>query len=83
MENKTIGIAFGMLFPTIAVQLKQQGFLFDAKRAKEFERFRSCIIDLQLGDILNDAAVDKAQQKLFKEIRAHVVRKNKLKIVKK
>ena len=36
-------IAFGALQPKIAVQLKKQGFKFDAKKVAHFEKLRDSI----------------------------------------
>lgn len=80
MENKEsvqIGIGFGALSPTIAEQLKAQGFKYSEKEAKYFETLRVSITHLMFGDILPDSTLEKARKKLFTKIRQHVVRKNK------
>lgn len=81
-ENKQFKIGFGALVPSIAKQLKEQGFKFDAKEAKHFEKLRESIIYLMFSDLINDKAREKATKKLFTKIRQHVMKKNKLKITK-
>lgn len=80
METKTISIGFGALAPTIAQQLKTQGFKYSTDTVKQFEKLRECITHLLFSDLLNDKMHDKIKQKLFTQIRRHVMQKNKLKI---
>ena len=80
MENKQFKIGFGALCPSIPTQLKEQGFKFDAKEGKHFEKLRESIIYLQFADLINDSTRAKATSKLFTKIRQHVMKVNKLKI---
>ncbi len=78
-ENKQLTIGFGALMPTIAKQLKKQGFEYDVEQAKLFEKLKESLIYLQFNDLINDQAREKAYQKLATKIRQHVMKKNKLK----
>ncbi len=80
--TKQIGIRFGILSDTIAEQLTKQEFLFDKKTVERFEKQKYALDELRMGDLLTDSICDKITQKLFNKIRAHVMKKNKLKIVK-
>ena len=80
--NKQLGIGFGALSPTIAVQLKKQGFKYNPEKVKEFQKLREYITYLMFADILNHSECDKATKKLFSKIRQHVAQQNKLKTVK-
>ena len=82
MENKTFTIGFGALVPTIAKQLKQQGFKYDTETVKHFEKLRESITYLMFADLLNYKAKENATKKLFTKIRQHVMKQNKLSIVK-
>ena len=82
-ENKQFRIGFGALVPTIAKQLKEQGFKFDIEVVRHFEKLRESITYLQFSDLINDKSRERATQKLFTKIRQHVMKKNKLSIVKK
>ncbi len=82
MENKNIGIGFGILAEPLAKQLKKQGFKFNVEKIKYFEREREAINTLRFGsNLLTDSMVDKIIPKLYKKIIAHVAKENKLKIV--
>jgi len=80
MEKKQIRIGFGALVPTIAKQLKEQGFKFDAKKVKHFEKLRESITYLAFADLITENHRDRATQKLFNKIKSHVVLKNKLSV---
>jgi hypothetical protein len=82
-ENKQFNIGFGALVPPISKQLKEQGFKFDTEKVKHFEKLRESITYLQFSDMLNDKAREKAIKKLFTQVRQHVMKKNKLKLVQK
>ena len=81
-ETKQFSIGFGALTPSIAKQLKEQGYKYDSEEVKHFEKLKESITYLMFSDILNDASIRKAQQKLFTKIRQHVMKKNKLKAIK-
>ncbi len=80
-EKKQFRIGFGALVKPIVEQLKEQGFKFDSKEVKHFEKLRESITYLEFSDLINDKTRDIAVQKLFVKIREHVIKKNKLKIV--
>lgn len=80
-KNKQLRIGFGALVPSIAKQLKAQGFEFDAKEAKHFEKLRESITYLGFADLINESARKKATQKLFTKVQQHVMKKNKLIVV--
>lgn len=80
-QIKQLTIGFGALVPTIAKQLKKQGFKYDLEKVKHFEKLRECIVYLQFNDLMNDKAKERATKKLFTKIRQHVMQKNKLKII--
>jgi hypothetical protein len=77
--DKTFGIHLGALCDPIAEQLKKQGFEYDPKKAEEFQKYATAILTLRFADLLPDSVYDKINQKLFKQIQAHVIKKNKLK----
>lgn len=81
-ENKQFRIGFGALVAPIATQLKEQGFKFDTQEVKHFEKLRESITYLQFSDLINDKTREKATQKLFTQIRQHVMKKNKLNLIK-
>jgi hypothetical protein len=83
MENKTFGIGFGPLNPKITAQLRKQGYKFDLETVKHYEKLRESITYLVFADLINTTVAEKATQKLFVVIRKHVMKKNKLKLVKK
>lgn len=76
-DNKQFTIGFGALVPSIAKQLKKQGFKFDAEKAKHFEKLRESITYLMFADLINDKAKENAYKKLFTKITQHVKQKNK------
>ena len=82
MSNKTLGLGFGPLSGSIAEQLTAQNFSYDKKKVAEFENIKECLITIRFADLLPDSAYDKAVQKLFKKIEAHVLKKNNLTKVK-
>lgn len=82
-ETKQLKIGFGALVPPIAKQLKIQGFNYDEREVKGFEKMRECITHLFFGGILNDSEKGKATMKLYKQITRHVIKKNKLSVPKK
>lgn len=79
MDNKTIGIHFGALCDSIKEQLDKQGFKYDPKRVKYFQRHADAITTLRFGDLLTDSMLNKINQKLYKKIVQHVAQKNKVK----
>lgn len=75
-EQKNIKIGFGALCEPIHVQLKEQGFKFDLKKAKHFEKLRDCITHLLFSHILPESQIKKAYDKLFSQIKSHVIKHN-------
>lgn len=72
-----IAIRFGGLAPSIADQLKEQGFTFANEKAQQFQQLRECITRLMFADILNESQKDKAFSKLFNQIKKHIRGNNK------
>lgn len=81
MENKEFKIGFNPMIGTIAQQLTEQGFKFNAYSAEEFENCRTAIFNLSVNSIINDKLKERLKEKLFKQIRSHVMEKNKMKLV--
>ena len=75
--EKQLEIRFGILNPSIKMQLKKQKLNFSIEAAKNFEDYRQSLITLHFGGILNDSEYQKALNKLFNKIKAHVKIKNK------
>lgn len=67
-ENKTFQLHMGALAPSIADQLKQQGFTVDKDLIKRFQKIHDSIIMLRVHGFLNDSNSRKASQKLTNEI---------------
>lgn len=75
MENKQIGLGFVALSDPINVQLKKQGFKFDAKKVAVFEKEVDAINQLRFGSgLLTDSMVEKMIPKLYKKIVQHVAK---------
>lgn len=65
----TLGINYGIIFPTIAEQVDEQGFYFrDEKEAARVEQLRKEINDLRFSQIITDTEGDKAFKRLHKRI---------------
>ncbi len=75
-------IGFGALVPSIAKQLRNQGYKFNSEEVKHFEKLKQSITYLQFADLINDKAREKAIKKLYTKIRSHVLKQNKMKIIK-
>ena len=72
-----LNIHFGALAPKIATQLLEQKLKFDPRKVKRFQESNNCITQLMFDGILNDTQKNKAYDKLFTQIKAHVKTQNK------
>lgn len=77
-EKITFGIGFGIINPTISIQLRKQGLKFNKDKADNFEKMRDCINHLRFGGMLTDSQASTMINKLFNKIEAHVRNQNKL-----
>ncbi len=75
--SDTINIHLGFFAPTIAAQLREQGFRYDPDKAKLFQKYSTYIGELALGDIINDVQKKKMLDRLFTQIKRHVVQMNR------
>jgi hypothetical protein len=80
--NKRIEIHLGCLSPKISTQLRRQKLKFDKEKIKDFEILRESIMHLDFGRLISDKLALKTNLKLFKQIQSHVLKANKLKLVK-
>lgn len=81
--DKTFGIHFGALCEPISKQIEAQGLKYDKRQIAIFEKHVDYITTLRFADLLTDSIYDKINQKLFNQIRTHVIKENKLKVAKK
>lgn len=77
-QPKQLGIHFGALCDPIGEQIKAQGFKYSQKTCKEFQEQEERILHLWFGKLLTDKEKIHAQDKLYKQIVAHVKLKNKI-----
>ncbi|MDD4971996.1 MAG: hypothetical protein PHT07_21425 [Paludibacter sp.] len=82
MENITFGIHFDLLADSFTKQIWAQKLKYDPKTVIEFEKDFYAILRLKIRNILPDHLAMKAQDKLFKKIQSHVLKSNKLQLVK-
>jgi hypothetical protein len=82
MENIQFGIHFGALADSLRKQLRDQKFKYDPKKVMDFEKDYKAILRLKFRDILPDTLARKATDKLYKKIQSHVLKANKLHVVK-
>lgn len=73
----TLEIHLGFFAPTIAQQLRKQGFRYNPKKVRLFQRYSMSIGELALGDIINDAQKKKMRDRLFTQIKRHVMQMNR------
>jgi hypothetical protein len=73
----TLDIFYGGMHPPIDVQLKQQGFLFDEEKVKEFESNRQSAVNLYWANMITNTVYDKILQKIHNKLTFHIKRKNK------
>lgn len=81
--NKTIGIHLGALSDTIENQLESQGFTFDTKEVRHFQKVADALLMVSFAGLITDSVREKANQKLYKKVIKHVCKHNKLHEVKK
>lgn len=79
--NKELSIHLSAFAPSIAQQLRKQGFRYTPEKAKKFERLSKNIIGLYLNNIVKDAEKKKMNDRLFAQIKRHVAQMNRLKPV--
>lgn len=72
------GISFGVMSPKISAQIRKQKFAFKKETVKDFEEQLNAIHTLRFADILLDKMYDKCIERLYKKIRSHVCKQNKL-----
>jgi hypothetical protein len=77
MEQTQIKIAFGVMTPTLATQLKQQGFKYDGEKVRYMEKLRECTMHLKFAGLISDKQDAAIRKKLFTKIKSHVNSKNK------
>ena len=75
--NKEISIHMGFFAPTIAQQLRKQGFRYTPEKVKLFQKYSTSIGELALGDLLTDNEKRRLREKLFTQIKRHVVQMNR------
>ncbi len=78
--KKNLEISFGLMYPTILMQLKKQKFKYQDKEVKQFNELREHITRLVFGGILSRTESDKCFMKLFKKIQAHVNKLNPMEV---
>lgn len=79
MENKQFGIHFGFMSDSLRVQLHKQGFKSDPIEVKAFQQDLDSVLSLHLRGILVDSQRSKCLDRLYKKVRSHVEKKNKMK----
>jgi hypothetical protein len=77
--EKQVRIGFGGLVEPLAKQLKEQQLNFDKDEVEEYQQCNDAIFTLHLSDILTYSEIEKARQKLYKQILTHIKKKNNLK----
>ncbi len=66
--NKGITIQMGALSPSITTQLAEQGVDIDPSKPESWDRQADAITRLMFADILTPSQVQKARQRLMKNI---------------
>lgn len=80
---RAIALDYGMMFDSIAKQLRKQRIQFDAEKIKSFQKQLNAIWTLRLGGCqLPDSMHDRLILTLHKAVIAHVAEINKLKVIK-
>lgn len=62
-----IELRYGVMFDKLEKQANEQGYTLEDK-ADAFQKRRDAIATLMFGDILTDSQIDKAYQKLHKQV---------------
>ena len=81
--RKEFGIRFGAISDPIAKQLREQKLKFDKKEVEYFQKWADCINHLRIGLGAPDSAISIIERKLYKRIESHILKENKLTLVKK
>lgn len=82
MENKTFQIGFNLLRGTLAEQMTEQGYKFDADEMDELNDCKDAIWHLSINSMINDKLEARLKDKLFRKVRSHIMKKNKMKLAK-
>lgn len=82
MENKTFQIGFNILRGTLTQQMTEQGYKFDAEEMELFDECREAIWSLSINSMINEKLEARLKEKLFKKVRSHIMKKNKMKLAK-
>ena len=80
--DKTFKLSFNLLMGTISEQLTQQGWKFNADEMEELEDCRTAIFSLSVHSMINEKVEAKLKEKLFKKVRSHIMKNNKMKLLK-
>jgi hypothetical protein len=76
--QKTLVIRFGILSPSIADQLKEQGFDYSVKTVESIQSDKDCLSQLYISGVVNDKEYTNIKVKIFTRLRSHICRKNNL-----
>jgi hypothetical protein len=76
MEKKSLEIHFGLMSDSISKQLRNQKLKYNSRQASDYELCRKAIIELELNGLLTEFEHAKIKGKLFKAIKAHVIKLN-------
>lgn len=83
MENKNVGISYGIIADSLSKQLTQQGLKFDKKKMDIFEEQREALNKLRFGcGLLTDSMASKLTLKLHNKVMAHVAKANNREVIK-
>ena len=69
-------IIFGCLAPSISIQLKKQNICYDTKTVKTFDCAHTMLCKLKFMDLFQLNQIDKAYDRLYKQIEKHVWEQN-------
>jgi len=75
--SKQLEIHFGFFSPTIAQQLRKQGFRYTTEKVKIFQRNSTMIGQLSLADLVTDAEKKRMRDRLYNRIKRHVLQMNR------
>lgn len=67
-KPENVGLHFGAGAGTVADQLTEQGFAFDAGQAEHWQKDSDAITRLHLRGFITDAAAHRARQKLTDKV---------------
>lgn len=66
-ETNMLGFGYGAITNPLEQQANEQGYTL-GKKAERFEDCKKAIITLMFGEVLTDSQIDKAIQKLNKQV---------------